>query len=335
MSRLFSRNFAAIHVTFLVAFLTASLTASISIAPGLSFAQDYPARPVRIVLGFPAGGSVDIAARVIGQKLSEQFGQAFVVENRPGAIGTLAMNAVATLPADGYTILLGTNPQVRSGMDAQSDPYRAFDPIALCTVIPMALLAHPGFPASSPRELAEVARKASEPIGYATPGRGSPMELAMETLKARAGLKLLHVPYNGGPPAVNGTVAGQVPLIAVGLPTALGQVRAGRLKPIAVLQETRTELLPGTPTIREALDMEGMDFLVWLGFYAPARTPPPVLKRLESEIEKALADPQVRSRLTGAALDVRFEPGARLAELVRKQFLLTLDAMKRYKTGDE
>lgn len=295
-----------------------------------AWAQDYPAKPVRVMVGFPPGGSVDIVARILATKLSTQTGQPFVVENRPGAIGTLAMNAMAAVPADGYTILLGTNPQVRADMTEASEPYRQFAPIALTNVIPMALLAHPQFPAKTPQEFVTMARNAAQPIPFATPGNGSPMELAMLTLKGTLGLQLLHTPYNGGPPAVNDTVAGQVPLIAVGLPTALGQVTAGKLRPVLVLQNQRTELLPGVPNMKEALNLKGPDLVVWLGFFAPARTPAHILKRLESEIGIALQDPAVQSKMTAAALDVRFAPAPQLAELVREQFLVTIDAMKRF-----
>jgi tripartite-type tricarboxylate transporter receptor subunit TctC len=282
------------------------------------------------MVGFPPGGSVDIVARVLGQKLAEQMGQSFVVDNKPGAIGTLAMNAMGSVPADGYTILLGTNPQVRPGMTDKDDPYRKFEPIALTSVIPMALLANPGFAAGDAQAFAELARKPGDPVPFATPGRGSPMELAMASLKARAGLNLLHVPYNGGPPAVNDTMAGQVPLVAVGLPTALGQVKAGKLKPLAVLQGSRTELLPGVPTIGESLGIADSGFVVWLGFFAPVNTPAPVIQRLEAELGKALADPQVRSKLEGAALEVRFAPAGDLEKLVREQYVLTVETMQKY-----
>lgn len=294
--------------------------------------QEYPVRPVRVVVGFPPGGSVDIAARVIGQKLAEQLGQPFVIENRPGAIGTLAMNAVAGTVADGYTLLLGTNPQIRPGVTAETDPYRSFEPIALTNVIPVVLLAHPALPAADLNELLQRARAADpqRPLTFSTPGRGSPMELAMETLKVNARVDLLHVPYNGGPAAVNDAMSGQVQMVAVGLPTALGQVRAGKLKPLAVLQESRTDLLPGTPTAREAANVSGIDFLVWLGLFAPARTPPAVVRRLESETARALADRDVRAKLSAAALDVRFASGEKLGELVRAQLRASLEAMQRF-----
>lgn len=310
--------------------IRAIMAGALVLACTVAAAQEYPSKPVRIMVGFPPGGSVDIVARVLGQKLGEQLGQSFVVDNKPGAIGTLAMNAMGAVPADGYTILLGTNPQVRPGMTEKDDPYRKFEPIALTSVIPMALLAHPGYAANNAREFADLARKPGELVPFATPGRGSPMELAMVSLKARAGLNLLHVPYNGGPPAVNDTMAGQVPLVAVGLPTALGLVTAGKLKPIAVLQGSRTDLLPGVPTINESLGIADSGFVVWLGFFAPVNTPPPIIKRLEAEVGKALADPQVRAKLQGAALEVRFAPADQLDKLVREQFVLTVDTMQKY-----
>ena len=307
----------------LVLVLTTTAAATVS-------AQDYPSRTVRVMVGFPPGGSVDIVARVLSDKLSAQMGQPFVVENRPGAIGTVAMNAMRSVAADGYTLLLGTNPQVRPGMDESSEPYRELAPIALTTVIPIALLANPQFPAKTPQEFVAMARQPGQPLAFATPGSGSPMELAMLMLKGGLGLNLMHVPYNGGPPAVNDTVAGQVPLIAVGLPTALAQVNAGKLRPVVVLQNQRTDLLPGTLSMKEALGTQGADLVVWLGFFAPAKTPPAILKRLETEVGVALKDSAIRSRLAVAALEVRFAPAAELNQLVREQTLATLDAMKRF-----
>ncbi|MEN9775608.1 MAG: hypothetical protein RL322_2678 [Pseudomonadota bacterium] len=295
-----------------------------------AMAQEYPTRAVRVMVGFPPGGSVDIVARAISEKLASQMGQPFVVENRPGAIGTVAMNAMRSVPADGYTILLGTNPQVRPGMDASAEPYRGLAPIALASVIPIALLANPKFPARTPQEFVALARDGSAPVPFATPGSGSPMELAMLMLKGSLGLNLMHVPYNGGPPAVNDTVGGQVPLIAVGLPTALAQVNAGRLRPIIVLQNERTDLLPGTPSMREALGTKGADLVVWLGFFAPEKTPSAVITRLEAEVGVALKDSALRARLAGAALEVRFAPAVQLNQMLREQTLATLDAMKRY-----
>jgi tripartite-type tricarboxylate transporter receptor subunit TctC len=319
-------------------FRTASLFLAATLG-GLSaptaMAQDYPSRTVRVMVGFPPGGSVDIVGRVLSEKLATQMGQPFVVENRPGAIGTLAMNAMRTVAPDGYTILLGTNPQVRPGMDESSEPYRDLVPIALTTVIPIALLANPQFSARTPQDFVMLARDSAQPLAFATPGAGSPMELAMLALKGNLGLNLMHVPYNGGPPAVNDTVAGQVPLIAVGLPTALAQVNAGKLRPILVLQNQRTDLLPGTPSMREALGTTGSDLVVWLGFFAPAKTPAAILKRLEDEVGIALNDANVRARLASAALEVRFAPAPRLADLVREQNLATLDAMKRYGSANK
>lgn len=152
----------------------------------------------------------------------------------------------------------------------------------------------------------------------------------MLMLKGSLGLNLMHVPYNGGPPAVNDTVGGQVPLIAVGLPTALAQVNAGRLRPIIVLQNERTDLLPGTPSMREALGTKGADLVVWLGFFAPEKTPSAVITRLEAEVGVALKDSALRARLAGAALEVRFAPAVQLNQMLREQTLATLDAMKRY-----
>lgn len=298
-------------------------------------AQDYPSRPIRIVVGFPAGGSMDIVARLLGQKLSEQMGQPVVVENRPGAIGSVALNAVATMAPDGYTLLLGTNTQILPTTTVDNNPYRALEPIALTGVLPVVLLAHPGLPVRSLPELIEKARHANPSLTFATPGQGSPMLLAMEMLKQRANVNLLHVPYNGGPPAVNDAAAGHVNMVSVGLPTALGLVQGDKLKPLVVLQESRTNLLPHTPTVREAIGVEGIDFLVWIALFAPPKTPAAIVRRLEAETEKALAGRDVQGKLAEAAIDVKFARGAEVGDLMASQIRLSLEAMNGVRDKDK
>lgn len=316
-------------------FLRAILLAAATVGGGVVHAQDYPSRPVRIIVGFPAGGSMDIIARVLGEKLHAQMGQPFIVENRPGAIGSVALNSVMTMAPDGYTLLLGTNTQIQRTTTVENNPYRALEPIALTNVIPMTLLVNPGLLVSSLPELIEKARKPDVSLTFATPGQGSPMLLAMEMLKRRANFNMLHVPYNGGPPAVNDAAAGHVNMVAVGLPTALGLVQSGKLKPLVVLQERRTRLLPDTPTVREALGIEGFDFLVWVALFAPPKTPADIIKRLEAEVEKALADKNVEAKLAEAALDVRFGKGAEVNEIMATQIGLSLEVLNAMGNDDK
>ncbi len=303
------------------------LLAGAMCAGTVAYGQDYPSRPVRIIVGFPAGGSMDIVARILGEKLSAQMGQPFVVENRPGAIGSIALNSMMTMSPDGYTLLLGTNTQIQRTTTVENNPYRMLEPVALTGTIPVALLANPKRAASTLPELIEKARNANPSLTFATPGQGSPMLFAMEMLQQRAKLKLLHVPYNGGPPAVNDAAAGHVNMVAVGLPTALGLVRGNVLKPLAVLQESRTALLPDTPTVREAIGVGGIDFVVWMALFAPPKTPADIVKRLEAETETALADKNVQSKFFEAALDARFAKGAALADLMASQIRLSLEVL--------
>jgi tripartite-type tricarboxylate transporter receptor subunit TctC len=303
------------------------VVAAAILSGGAVSAQDYPSRPVRIIVGFPPGGSMDIIARMLGEKLSAQMGQPFIVENRPGAIGSLALNVVTGMPADGYTLLLGTNTQVQRTTTVENNPYRALEPVALTNVIPMTLLVNPALPVEDLRDLIEKARKADPSMTFATPGQGSPMLLAVEMLKQRANVNLLHVPYNGGPPAVNDAAAGHVNMVAVGLPTALGLVQGNKLRPLAVLQEQRTPLLPGAPTVREATGIAGIDFLVWIALFAPPKTPADIVRRLESETEKALADKALQARFAEAAIDTRFGKASEVGEIMASQIKLSLDVM--------
>ncbi|WP_139267777.1 MULTISPECIES: tripartite tricarboxylate transporter substrate binding protein [unclassified Beijerinckia] len=288
---------------------------------------------MRIIVGFPAGGSMDIVARLLGEKLGAQMGQPFIVENRPGALGTIALNTMMTIPPDGYTLLLGTNTQIQRTTTVENNPYRLLEPIALTGVIPVTLLVNPGLGVSTLPELIEKSRTANSPLTFATPGQGSAMLLAMEMLQQRANLKLLHVPYNGGPPAVSDAAAGHVNMVSIGLPTALGQVNGNVLKPLVVLQEERTRLLPDTPTVREATGIGGINFLVWIALFSPPKTPVDIVKRLEAETGTALADKDLQAKFAEAAIDVRFAKGATLADLMASQIRLSLEALNA--AGDE
>ena len=295
-----------------------------------AYAQDYPTRPIKVLVGFPPGGSVDIAARVIGAKMAAQLGQNVVIENRPGAVGTAALAGLKEAQADGYTLLSGAGQQLRAGMTAADDPYKDFEAVALTNVIPIVLLINPTVGIGSLSELIERAKEAPGKLSYATPGTGSPMHVAMEALKAAAGINIVHVPYRGGPPAVADTVAGHVQMIAVGLPTALGQVETGQLRPLAVLQGQPSENLPGVPTASQAAGIQGVDFLVWNGFFAPKGTPKPILEKLEHEIQIALAAPEVHEKLRRSAMDVTFAPASELAKIAREQHKRMIEAVDRF-----
>jgi tripartite-type tricarboxylate transporter receptor subunit TctC len=262
-----------------------------------AFAQ-YPARPIKIVVTIPPGGAPDIAARIVGQKLSESFGQPVVIENRPGANGNTAAGEVARAPADGYTLLLGAdslitiNPHLYARMPL--DTLKDLAPVATLVANQFVLSVNPSLPVKSFPEFIEFARKSNPPLHYASGGNGSQHQLTMELLKARAGIDLVHVPYRGGAPATTATMAGEVAAMFAGTSSA-PQVKAGRLRALATSGSRRSSAFPELPTIAEFYP--GFENSIWLGLFGPAGMPEEVLHRLRSETRKALELPEVREKL--------------------------------------
>jgi tripartite-type tricarboxylate transporter receptor subunit TctC len=278
----------------------AALAAALFVVAGASMAQ-YPARPVRIVVTIPPGGAPDLTARILADKLTTQLGQAFVVENKVGSNGNIAAEYVAKGEADGYTLLLGAdslitiNPHVYSRMPI--DVQRDLVPVASLVSNMFVLSVNPSLPVKTFQEFIEYARQANPPLNYASGGNGSQHQFMMEALKQRAGINLVHIPYKGGSPATRATVAGEVAAMFAGTSTA-PQIRAGRLRALAVTGAKRSHLFPDLPAIGEVYP--GYEMTIWLGLFAPAATPEPVLARLREEIAKALASPDVKERLNNA-----------------------------------
>jgi tripartite-type tricarboxylate transporter receptor subunit TctC len=265
-----------------------------------AFAQ-YPSRPVKIVVTIPPGGAPDIAARIVGQKLSESFGQPVVVENRPGSNGNIAAELVARAPADGYTLLLGAdsliaiNPHLYARMPI--DTLKDLTPVASLVANQFVLSVNPSLPVKTFQEFIEYARKANPPLNYASGGNGSQHQLTMEMLKARAAINLVHVPYRGGAPATTATVAGEVAAMFAGTSTA-PQIKAGRLRALAVSGAKRSSAFPDLPTIGEFYP--GFENSIWLGLFGPAGLPQETLVKLRGEIRKTLELPEVRDKLHAA-----------------------------------
>jgi len=261
----------------------------------------YPARPIRMIVPIPPGGAPDVAARVLGQKLTETMGTPVVIENKVGSNGNIAADYVAHSAADGYTLLFGQdslfviNPHIYSRMPV--DVRRDLVPVSTAVSNMFVLSVNPSLPVKNFQEFIEYARKADPPLTYASGGNGSQHHLMMEELKHRAGIKLLHVPYKGGSPATTATVAGQVSAMFAGTSTA-PQIRAGKLRALAVTGGKRSELFPDLPTIGEFYP--GYEMTIWLGVFAPAGTPDAVLGRLRQEIARALAMDDVKQRLKAA-----------------------------------
>jgi tripartite-type tricarboxylate transporter receptor subunit TctC len=261
----------------------------------------YPARPVKIVVTIPPGGAPDITARLVGQKLSESVGQPVVVENRPGSNGNIAAELVARSPADGYTLLLAAdsliaiNPHLYSRMPI--DTLKDLTPVASLVANQFVLSVNPSLPVKSFQEFVEYARNTSPPLNYASGGNGSQHHLTMEMLKARAGISLVHVPYRGGAPATTATMAGEVAAMFAGTSTA-PQIKAGRLRALAVSGTKRSTAFPDLPTIAEFYP--GFENSIWLGLFGPAGLNEEALKRLRAELKKVLELPEIREKLHGA-----------------------------------
>jgi tripartite-type tricarboxylate transporter receptor subunit TctC len=265
--------------------------------PRLASAQAYPSRPVRIVVGFAAGGTSDIGARLIGQWLQEKLGQPFVIENRPGAATNIATEMVVHAPADGYTLLMvGPSSTINATLyDNLSFVFlRDTAPVASIFAQPQMILANPSLPAKTIPELIAYAKANPGKITMASPGTGSSGHLAGEMFRMMAGVNMLHVPYRGAGPALTDLLGGQVATAVAGIAGAIEHVRSGKLVALAVTTKTRVEALPDVPTVAEFLP--GFEASDVLGICAPRNIPPEIVDRLNHEINAALADPKIKAR---------------------------------------
>jgi tripartite-type tricarboxylate transporter receptor subunit TctC len=279
-----------------------SLTAAAAVAPALprrARALDYPTRPVRLLEGYGSGGTPDLVSRLIGQWLSERLGQPFVVENRNGASGNIATEAVATAPPDGYMLLTcaSANP-INAALYTKLNFnfVRDIAPVAGLLRVPLVLLANPSFPPKSFSEFIAYAKANPGKINLATPGTGTPMHVAADMLKMMTGVNIVEVPYHGPAPAYADLLAGQVQVFIITLPSAIGFIRTGKLRALAVLSKTRRDVLPDVPTVAEFVP--GYEAAAWDGIGAPAKTPSEIIDKLNKTINAGLADPQIKARLT-------------------------------------
>jgi len=267
----------------------------------LAAAAQYPSRPVKIVVTIPPGGAPDITARIVAQKLSESLGQPVVVENRPGANGNTAAGEVARAAPDGYTLILAAdslvaiNPHLYAKMPL--DTLKDLTPVSTLVSNQFVLSVNPSLPVKTFQEFIEFARKSNPPLAYASGGNGSQHQLTMEMLKRRAGIDLVHVPYRGGAPATTATMAGEVAAMFAGTSTA-PQIKAGRLRALAVAGAKRSFAFPDLPTIGEYYP--GFENSIWLGLFGPAGMPEDVLARLRTEIHKILLSSEIKDKLNGA-----------------------------------
>jgi tripartite-type tricarboxylate transporter receptor subunit TctC len=272
--------------------------AALAAASRIARAQAYPVRPVRLIAGFPPGGALDLFARLIGQWLSERFGQPFIIENRAGAGGNLAAEAVVRAPPDGYTLLqIGAHNawNVTLYDNLSFNFVRDIAPVASIYRGPAVLVVHPSFPTKSVPELIAYAKANPGKINMASGGVGSPQHVYGELFKMMAGVNMLHVPYRGGGPALTDLLAGQVPVMFDTLATSIEHIRAGKLRALAVTSATRSEVLPDIPTVGDFVP--GYEGTGWQGVGAPRNTPAELVDKLNQEINAGLADPRMKARI--------------------------------------
>lgn len=301
------------------AFLAASGVALV--APASAWAQAYPARPVKIVVGYSAGGAVDTVARAIGQAMSANLGQSFVIENKPGAGTNIAVKSVIDAPADGYTLMLAANALAANMALYKPMPFdaeRDLVPISLVGRVPVVIAANAASPIDSLAKLIAEAKAKPGALAYATPGNGSTPHMAVEFFERAAGISLQHVPYRGGSQAITDVIGGQVPLVAVNALEVQPHARSGKLKVLAALSPNRTPVFPDVPTIAES-GFPGFEASVWYGLVAPAATPKPIVAQLHAAVQKALQTKEVRERMTAVGGEVLPGTAEQFGALIRSE----------------
>ena len=280
---------------------------ALSLATGTSFAQQYPTKPIRLLVGFAPGGGTDIVARVIGQKLSEWWGQQVIVENRAGATGTIAADFVSKAGADGYTLLMGhVNSNAIAPTIFKKLPYDAIKDFASVTYVgyvPNVLTVHPSLPVRSVKELVALAKSRPGELTCASSGTGSTQHLALELFMTLTGVKIIHVPYKGSGQAIVDLVAGQVLMNFDTMPPVIDHIKSNRLRALAVTTPKRASQLPDIPTLDET-GLKGFEMTNWYGVVAPAGVPRDIINKVSADINKALQDPGVRKRLVDVGTEI-------------------------------
>jgi tripartite-type tricarboxylate transporter receptor subunit TctC len=306
--------------------------ASLGLAATALAADDFPTRPVTIIVASTAGGGTDIVSRIVGEQLSKQLSQPFVVDNRPGAGSVTGTEYAAKAAPDGYTLQTGLNASmaVNPSLFAHLpyDPVADFAPVGMLAEFPFAVVVSKNFPAQSIKELIAMAKAKPGEINYASAGNGTGQQLSMELFKLMTGTNFTHVPYRGAAPAYTDVISGQVPVFFDNLASALGQIQAGTVRALAVTGTERSPLLPDVPTVAEA-GVPGYEYYVWFGLWAPKNTPQPIVDKLHAAVTKALADPAVKQRLTAVAGESFDMPLADITPFVKSEIAKWADVVKR------
>ncbi|AOS80876.1 MULTISPECIES: tripartite tricarboxylate transporter substrate binding protein [Hydrogenophaga] len=304
--------------------LLASAASALAFATAPSFAQDnFPNKPIRIIVPFSAGGIVDSIARAIGDKLSARYGQAVIVENKAGAGGAIGTDFVAKSAPDGYTLLLvspgyAVIPSLQKNVTW--NPVRDFKSVAGIGVVPNVIVVHPSVEANTLPELIALAKKRSAPVTYGTAGIGTSNHLAGELLAQEAGIKLTHVPYKGQPDALNDLLAGRVDMMPLTAALAMQHVKAGKLRPLAVTTAKRASAAPELPTVAEAAKLPDYNVGTWFGLVAPAKVPEPVMRKLSADVAAVLAMPDMKAKFDTLGMEFAPQSGAEFDALVSSEF---------------
>jgi tripartite-type tricarboxylate transporter receptor subunit TctC len=310
------------RIAYLIAGATVAQIAALTSAPGPAHAQAYPAKPVRIVVSWPPGGSNDVVARVVAQRLSESLGQQFIVENRAGATGTIGSDLVAKSPPDGYTILVNSATHVANAHMYKTLPYDTMKD--LTGVMPLAtqvgmLVVHPSLPVRSVKELIALAKAKPDEIAYASTGRGSYTHLTMSLFLQMTGTKMLEVNYKGGGPAVIGLAAGEVQAFFTGIGSLTAALEAKRVRALGVASQKRLKAFPDIPTVAEA-GVPGYEMTAWIGSFVPSATPRTVVDKLNAEFTKAVQHPDVVKILGAQALDPMIMTADQFARRLKQDY---------------
>ncbi len=285
-------------------------------------ADDYPNKAIRFIMPYPIGGSIDIAGRMVAQRLADNLGQAVVVDNRTGAGGIVGTETGARAAPDGYTLLMGgigtlaLSPSLQKNLPY--DPNRDLTPVTLLVTIPYVVVVPPSFKATNIRELIALAKAKPNEVNYGSGGNGSAPHLAGELFNTMAGVKITHVPYKGSTGAITDTMSGQVQLTYTGIPSVIGQLKAGRLRPVGVTSIKRTAALPEVPTIAES-GVPGYEVNPWFGVMLPARAPQPLVSRINAEILKVLRLPATRERFAAEGFEAAGNTPAQFAAYIKTE----------------
>jgi len=289
---------------------------------GLACAQAYPSRPVKVIVPWTPGQATDIAARVVAQKLQDAFGQAFVIDNKPGAGGAIGSDAVAKSAPDGYTLLAASSGPLSIMPNLQKVPYeplRDLAPISLVAATPFALVVHPSFPANNAKEFIALVKANPGKYTFSSSGTGATAHLFTELFNSMAGIEARHVPYKGSSPAITDIINGQITYTVETVAATVGHIKSGRLKTFGVSTARRTGAMPDVPPLAETAGLPGYDVAAWIGYAAPGGTPRDILARISTEIQKALRSEELKERMVNVGLDPVSSTPDEMAAFMRRE----------------